>query len=233
MAQKFSQFFIIFLIGLLAAVFNEVIFSPLFVKKNFFFKQDQPLRIIERKETIIQEKPDLKEAVKKVQKTVIAINTNLGGNTFSGSGLILTADGLVITLADLVPKSGNFSFSADSKILKAEILKRDLKENLALAKIEGNNFLVPNFLDQKISLGEKIFVLSSFFEDNKNNLEVQEGIISKIKEDSFETNLLVEKKLAGSPVFDFNGKVVGLAKITKNGKLEIMPLQKIKNFAGF
>ena len=46
-------------------------------------------------------------------------------------------------------------------------------------------------------------------------------------------NIFEKKTMAGSPLFDIEGKVVGLSIIGQDGKVSAVPANLIRAFAGF
>jgi len=229
----------IFILGIFGGIFADQILWPYFIERPLFYQyrlEKNPIYVTERKEITIQENVALKNAVEKVEKTVIGVKTKTkAGKTLEGSGLIVTSDGLLVTLADLVPQGSNFSFFVDGEIASFQILKRDLKENLALVKIEKTNLPTVGFANlEKLKLGERVFLVGMVFEKNTSPvLVVNEGIVKSFDEDKIETNISENENLSGSPLFDIEGNFLGLNKINSDGKVISVPVSKIKSFAGF
>ena len=152
---------VFFVIGMVGGIFADQIFWPYFVERPLFYQyrlEKSPVYVTERKEVIIQENTALKEAIEKVEKSVVGVKTQTkAGEVLEGSGLIVTSDGLMITLAELVPQDSFFSFFVDGTPHQinggGQILKRDLKDNLALVKIEETNLPTVSFANlEKIKL---------------------------------------------------------------------------------
>jgi len=228
----------IFIIGMVGGIFADQIFWPYFVERPLFYQyrlEKNPIYLTERKEIYIQENIALKNAIDKVEKVVIGVKTiKKDGKILEGSGLILTSDGLIITLADLVPQGSTFSFLVDGELVPFQILKRDLKENLALVKIEKTNLSTASFANlEKLKFGERVFLVGMIFESEKVKKIVNEGIIKSFDDSLIETNIFEKNNLTGSPLFDIEGNILGLNKIDKEGKVITIPISKIKTFAGF
>lgn len=230
----------IFIISMVGGIFADQIFWPYFVERPLFYQyrlEKNPIYVTERKEITIQENTALKNAIEKVEKVVIGVKTKTGtGKILEGSGLILTSDGLVVTLADLVPQGSNFSFFVDEEPVHFQILKRDLKENLALVKLEATNLPTVSFSDfEKLKLGERVFLVGITPSSIESWVKktVNEGIVKSFDKDSIETNIFEKNNLAGSPLFDIEGNVLGLNTVDKEGKVIAIPISKIKSFAGF
>lgn len=227
----------IFILGIFGGIFADQILWPYFIEKPLFYQyrlEKNPIYLTERKEIIIQENVALKNAVEKVEKTVIGVETKKkDGQILEGSGLILTSDGLVVTLASLVPQGSTFSFFLEGKAVPFQILKRDLKENLALIKIDKTNLPTVGFTNfEKLKLGERVFLVGVAQPQNEGWV-VNEGIVKSFDNDSIETNIFEKEALSGSPLFDIEGNVLGLNKIDKTGQVSAIPVTKIKQFSGF
>ena len=106
---------ILFLGALGAMLFN--VFTLPYLLTNPYFERFQFVKdfksgkiIVNPKEQVyIQENIALESAVERVSKSVVAIQgITLAGNSYAGSGLITTSDGLIITLATFAPKGSKF-----------------------------------------------------------------------------------------------------------------------------
>jgi len=228
----------VFILGIGGGIFADQILWPYFVEKPLFYQyrlEQSPVYLTERKEITIQENVALRNAIEKVEKTVIGVRTETQAKKIiEGSGLIITSDGLVVTLAELVPQGSNFSFFVEGQSANFQILKRDLKENLALVKIEKSNLPIVSFANlEKLKLGERVFLVGVIFEKEELSKIVNEGIIKSFSEDFIKTNIFENYLLKGSPLFNIEGEVLGLNTIDKEGKVIAIPISKIKTFAGF
>jgi len=224
---------------MVGGIFADQIFWPYFIEKPLFYQyrlEQSPIYLIERKEIYIQENVALKNAIERVEKVVIGVRAETkAGKILEGSGLILTADGLVITLAELVPRGSVFNFFVDGKRVSFQILKRDLKENLALIKLEKTNLPTVGFANlEKLRLGERIFLVGATPPSIEGEVKkvANEGIVTSFDQNSIETNILEKSTLAGSPLFDIEGKVLGLNTIDKEGKVISILNSRIRTFAG-
>jgi len=237
MRKTLLKIFGIFILGIFGGIFADQILWPYFIERPLFYQyrlEKNPIYLTERKEIIIQENVALKNAVEKVKKTVIGVKTKKkDSQILEGSGLILTSDGLVVTLANLIPQGSTFSFFLEGKTAPFQILKRDLKENLALVKIEGTNLPTVSFANfEKLKLGERVFLVGVAQPPN-GGWVVNEGIVKSFDENSIETNIFEKENLSGSPLFDIEGNVLGLNQIDSEGKIISIPVSKIKSFSGF
>ena len=226
--------FLAFFFGIFGGIFATQILWPYFVERPLFLKYKIEIPQgykIERKEIRIQENTALKEAIEKVQKSSFFVKTQYKGKNLSGSGFILTSDGLAITLANLVPWGGKFTFWVEGKPVHFQILKRDLKNNLALIKFEGKNFSSSGFGDlEKLKLGERVFLVANFEKEKRIEILVDEGIVKSFDKDQIETNFQEDERILGSPLFNIDGELLGLNFI-KNQKVFAIPVEKIRKFS--
>lgn len=220
-------------------IFADQIFWPYFIEKPLFYQyrlEQAPIYVTETKEVSIQENTALKNAIEKVEKAVVGVRTKLKtGKYLEGSGIIVSSDGLVVTLADLVPQGSETSFFWEGKSPSFQILKKDLKENLALIKIAETNLPTAGFADLgRVKLGERVFLVAVVFEKGITPKKTtNEGIIKNFSESSIQTNIFEKNTLAGSPLFDIEGSVLGLNIVDQEGKVVTIPISKIRSFIGF
>ena len=227
----------IFIVGIVGGIFADQILWPYLVERPLFYQyklEKNPVYVTERKEVIIQENTALTQAVEKAGKTAVGVKTKTNeGTILQGSGLIVTSDGLMVTLADLVPQGSVFSFFVEGKATGFQILKRDLKQNLALVKIKEANLATVSFADlEKMKLGERVFLVGAVFDDVQSLKTVNEGIVKSFDKDFIKTNIFEKKSLAGSPLFNINAEVLGINTIDSEGSVTTIPISKIKQFIG-
>jgi S1-C subfamily serine protease len=234
-----------FVVGMVGGIFADQIFWPYFIERPLFYQyrlEQSPVYVTEKKEIVVRENTALEMAAEKVKNTIIGVRTKTNtGEVLEGTGLIVTSDGLMVTLAELVPRGSNFYFYYDGSWLAYQILKRDLKNNLALVKIEKTGLSTVGFANpEEIKPGERVFLVGErfFLSGTTTSLSasiwVNEGIVSSFGDgELIQTNILEKDNMAGSPLFDIKGKVVGLAIINENGQVSAIPVSTIRQFAGF
>ena len=234
MRKKILKISVVFMVGMVGGIFANQIFWPYLIEKPLFLKyrlEQKPVYLTEKKEVFIQENTALQNAIEQVEKTVIGIRAETSkGEILEGSGLVVASDGLIVTLAELVPFGSKFSFFVEGEPQKYEILKRDLENNLALVKIGKNNLNTVSFGDMsKIRKGQRVFLVGTLFNE-KTEKVVGEGIISFFDEETIFTNIFENRLLKGSPLFDIEGKALGLSKIGDNGNVFAVPISVIQSF---
>jgi len=238
MLKNILKIIAVFIIGMAGGFFADQIFWPYLIERPFFYQNNlegKEIYINETKEIIIKENTALENAIEKVEKVITGVKSKTGaGETLEGSGLIVAADGLIVTLADLVPQGSDFSFFIEEKALSYQVLKRDLKENLALIQVEKDNLPTLSFASlDDLKLGERVFLVGAAFNDKINKKIVNEGIVKCFDKEIIETNIFEEEKLSGSTLFNIEGEILGLNIVNSKGEISAIPNSKIREFAGF
>ena len=237
MLKNILKIIALFIIGMGGGIFADQIFWPYIVERPLFFayRLDQaPVYVTERKEITIQENTALQDAVEKVEKAVVGIQTKTqAGRVFRGSGLVITSDGLIVTLNELIPQGKNFVFFVDGDTPSYQVLKRDTKANLALIKLEAERLPTLGFGDtSKLRLGQRVFLVGAVLGQDGLQKIVNEGIIRTIGNDSISTTIFEKSILAGSPLFSIEGEVIGLNVIDKEGQVSAISIDVVRAFSG-
>lgn len=226
MRKIFLQILSIFVIGILGGVFANQVIGPYFAGR--------PIYVTEREEITIEENIALRNAVENVKRTVIGIKTTAQEKILQGSGMILTSDGLIVTLAELVPQGSEFLFFIEGKPASYQILKRDLTQNLALIKLGENNLPTVGFADlDKLRTGERVFLVGTVYGVEEFIRGTNEGVVSYFNDSVISTNIFEKLTMAGSPLFNIKGELVGLITVDYWGMVSAIPVSIIRTFAGF
>jgi len=230
MWKNVAKILAVFIIGAIGGIFADQILWPYFIERPLFLEyrlEQRPVYLIEKKEIIVQENVALQEAIEKTERAVIGVKTETkAGKILQGSGLIVTADGLVITLAELVPHGSVFNFFVGGERIGFQILKRDLENNLALIKLDKTGLLTTAFADlKKLKPGERVFLIGRW-----PKLTVNQGIVKGFDENFIQTNIFEKPILAGSPLFNIKGEVLGINTIGPEREVIAIPISKIRKF---
>ena len=216
-------------------IFNLFLFPYMLVNPYFerlqFVKDFKQGRIIvnSTEKVYIQENFAIENAIQRVKNSIVAIQSAKLGLK---SGLIVTSDGLVVSLADSLPQNGNFNVFVAGESVNFEVVKTDLKNNLALIKIDKSNLSTIAFADfDKVKLGQRVFLVASV-SARQDNWLANEGIIRGIDKNSIKTNISDEQAAAGSPLFNSAGELVGLSLVDLKGKVSAVPIDKIQTLLG-
>lgn len=222
-----------FIFGMAGGIFADQIFWPYFINRPLFEKynlEQPPVYVTERKEVVIQENTALQEAAEKAAKTVVGVRTkSVSGTVIEGSGLVVTNDGLIVTLSSLTPSGSSSSFFIEAEPQAFQILRRDAKTNLSLVKLEANNLATTGFADfSKLKLGQRVFLISYRLRNGSWQKSVNEGVVKTFNENRIETSMVEKSGFSGSPLFDIEGNLVGLAVASPDNQVEAIPVSKIK-----
>lgn len=228
----------VFVIGVVGGIFADQILWPYFIERPLFYEyrlEPVPINVTERKEVIIEENKALQEKVEKVEKAVIGIKTRTKQDEILlGSGLIITSDGLAVVFGKIMPKTGESMVFFNNSACSYQVLRRDDEKNLAIIKIERKNLPTVGFADfDGLRKGQRIFLLGKVSEKQGISKIVNQGIIRSFEKDFIITNIIEEKEAQGSPVFNIQGKLVGLSVINSDQKVRLIPSKDIREFGGF
>lgn len=136
-----------------------------------------------------------------------------------GSGFIIEADGLVVTNNHVIEDADEISvILADNTILKAEVIGRDPKVDLALLKVEADKPL-PTIKwgdSDKMRVGDWSVAIGNPF---GIGVTVTAGIVSarsrqlsngNAYDDYIQTDAAINRGNSGGPLINMNGEVIGI-----------------------
>ena len=168
-------------------------------------------RIKEQEE--VQEKITLSNAeiIERVGPAVVFIETD---NT-KGTGMFIESTGFVLTNAHVVTGVSTAKINlSNNRTLIALVVGRDEKVDLAILKVDGDNFPKVELGDSdKIVQGDEVFALGYPF-GLEGDVSFKEGTISrKISDGEFvflETSVEIYPGNSGGPLVDKYGQVIGV-----------------------
>lgn len=241
MSKRIINIIFILIVGMAGGIFSSQILMPRFFGEGLFDSNylakitSGPVYLTEKKDITVQENTALQYSVEKVEESIIGVRTITStGKTIYGSGLVLTTDGIVVTLAELVPSKADYAFYIDGKTQAYQILKRDDNNNLALIKIERNDLEPCGFADfSELRIGERVFLLGKVFLQKDILTLANQGIVKYFTKDFIRTSIFEKTSLAGSSLFNIRGELLGLNTIDSEGKVSAIPISIIRDFAGF
>ena len=231
MKKNIVRIIVILIIGAIGGSLFQVLILPSLIAHPYFGN----LKMIERlknqvivnpvEKIMIGEDTALEEAIKEVEDTIVGFN--------NGSGIIITSDGLIVTLADVLPKTEKYLFLEGEKV-NFEVVREDLEKNLVLIKVDQNNTLACKFADlSDIKMGQKVFLLGTLLENGIPKNITNQGSIKMFDDEIIYTNILEDEILSGSPLFNVWGEVLGLNIIDEDGKVSAISIDEVRKFAGF
>jgi putative serine protease PepD len=179
---------------------------------------------------------DVEKVAQKLLPSVTQVNVAGGGQAGSGTGIIISSDGQILTNNHVVESAADggsitVSFN-DGSNAKAEILGRDAVTDLAVIKADGKSGLQPATLGSSADLkvGQEVVAIGSPF-----GLEstVTSGIISALNRPvassdaggseqtvfpAIQTDAAINPGNSGGPLVDLEGRVIGInSAIRSNG----------------
>lgn len=236
--RNIFKIIIFFIVGITGGIFADQILWPYFVERPLFLEyelEQRPIYLTERNEFFIQENTVLQEAIEKVDRVVVGIKTEtVTKKILEGNGLVVTSDGLIVTLASLLPKNSDVTLYLDGKTVTPKIIQT--RDNLTLLRLEGENLPTVGFGDfEKLKPGQRVFSVGVIFKESGPQKIVNEGVITYLEQDSslIHTSIFENENLSGSALFDVQGNVLGLNIVGQDGEITTIPIFKIKEFLGF
>jgi len=181
---------------------------------------------------------DFRNAVKKVNPSVVSVDrfnrvrTNYFDNTLteretgSGSGVILSSSGLIVTNNHVVERAGRVSVRlADNRTFDAKVLGTDPRSDLAVLKIEAPNLKPIEVGSSKdLQPGQWVLAIGNplGFENtvsvgvvssvNRNLPVGREGLVNAIQ-----TDAAINPGNSGGALADQNGRLVGINSAIASG----------------
>jgi serine protease Do len=138
------------------------------------------------------------------------------GATSQGSGFFITADGYAVTNNHVVDKAATVEVRTDDgKTYPAKVIGVDQRTDLALIKVEGNNFPFVKFSERAPRIGDWVIAVGNPFGLGGT---VTAGIVSARGrdigsgpyDDYIQIDAPVNKGNSGGPTFDVDGGVIGV-----------------------
>lgn len=165
-----------------------------------------------------------------------------------GTGFIVSADGYIATNRHVVEDVTAFYavITTDGKEHGAKVLDRDPVNDLAILKVEGNNFPTAELGDSDaINIGQKAIAIGYALGEFKNTVTV--GVISGLGraikagngltgsaealQDLIQTDAAINHGNSGGPLLDIRGHVVGVNVAIAEGSQNIgfaIPINAVK-----
>lgn len=262
--------------GLSAVIFDRSIMPYLMSKGSLsrfkaFQKMNERVTVINKTEQVtVKEDFSVTKTAQNILPSIVSIVTYEDVNSQEGAqltikssqdiqkyvktGLVITSDGLIMSVMDegsekTQPVQGKKYkiLAADGREFDATLVAVDPYSNLVFYKAQASNLTAPMFSNSdELESGEKIVIAGNASGEYQNTFSM--GIIkakdktfsmlnselssSEKREGAIITDAQIDSNNIGGPVIDFNGTVVGLAnQVEKDGKKLgfIMPINSLKD----
>jgi serine protease Do len=141
---------------------------------------------------------------------------NPRGAAAEGSGFFISADGYAVTNHHVVDHAKTVQVvTDDGKILSAKVIGTDPKTDVALIKVDGNDFPFVKFADRDPRIGDWVIAVGNPFGLGGT---VTAGVVSARGrdigagpyDDYIQIDAPVNKGNSGGPTFDVSGNVIGV-----------------------
>lgn len=227
---------LVFLVGGLSGLFFSRAFLPWltsfapFNKVAWLCNVNDATTIINKTDKVyVSEGTAYQEAINKIGNAVVAVRVEKAGRqTIEKSGFILTSDGLIATADFALASGAKILVLRDNKEYLAELVKEDKASGLALLKVKENNLPIADFGDTKsLGLGERVVLVGAAKINEVFSKFTDIGIVKNLLPDisfSFSGSALAD----GAALGNIEGKVLGLALIDKQGKINLASEEKIR-----
>ena len=232
---------LVFILGAGGGMWAQAVLLPYMASQSGFqdmqFVKDwnaRTLVVSPVSEIVVNEGEALVASFERTKNVVVGVKSTSGANVIAGSGLVVTSDGLIVTLASIVPTGyvTNIYLNEDADAVLARVIKRDVLNNLALLKIENGGLPTRGFGNgNDTRLGSRIFLSGFIFVQGEPQRFVDQGIITATGESVFQTTM--DRSITtGFPVFDIEGKVLGLG-FNKGDRISVFSASLLREFLGF
>lgn len=152
--------------------------------------------------------------------SVVSITCTLSGGSSSGTGVILSQDGYIITNAHVVENASAISVQlTDDRVLNAEILGLDEISDLAVLWVEASDLTPAQFGDSSgLRVGDTVVAIGDPL-GVKFRGTYTDGIVSAINRDVdvdghtmtlIQTNAALNSGNSGGPLINCFGQVIGI-----------------------
>lgn len=162
----------------------------------------------------------LQEIYRKVLPSVVSITTTLRNGSSSGTGIIMSADGYIITNAHVVDEAvGIEILTWDDQSYAAGLVGSDSTSDLAVLKVESDTLTAADFGNsEQIAVGDAVVAIGDPL-GRKLRGTMTDGIISAINRDLtvngraltlIQTNAALNNGNSGGPLINAYGQVIGI-----------------------
>ncbi len=162
----------------------------------------------------------LQEIYVKNSPSVVSITSHSRRGTGTGTGVILTKDGYIVTNAHVVEEAGTISARlSDDRILEASLVGMDQITDLAVLRIQAENLAPATLGDStKLRVGDAVCAIGDPLGSEFRGTYT-DGIVSAINRDVaidgrtmtlIQTNAALNSGNSGGPLINCYGQVIGI-----------------------
>jgi S1-C subfamily serine protease len=177
----------------------------------------------------------------KINPAIVSIDAQLKEGISSGTGCVLTVDGVILTSSHVIEGSTDIDVTIYSgKVYKATVISILGKNNdLALLKINAKESLTAIKLgnSEELKVGQKVLAIGNPFGFSGT---LTQGIVSRIDytKNKIQTDAAINPGNSGGPLLNSTGEVIGISQSIynpDNNKSNIgigfaVPVNSVKEF---
>ena len=156
------------------------------------------------------------------EDAVVYIQTN----KMQGSGVVLSANGLIATNFHLIENASAMQFIFHNGSIyqgKTTIVGLDPQQDIALLKIEKKG-LTPALISQQYDIGDPVTAIGS---PNSERNTATQGNIAGFDQDMISATAVIAKGSSGGGLFDASGRLIGMTSSFGNGQYFSIPMVNV------
>ena len=156
------------------------------------------------------------------EDAVVYIQTN----KMQGSGVVLSANGLIATNFHLIENASAMQFIFHNGSIyqgKTTIVGLDPQQDIALLKIEKKG-LTPALISQQYDIGDPVTAIGS---PNSVHNTATQGNIAGFDQDMISATAVIAKGSSGGGLFDASGRLIGMTSSFGNGQYFSIPMVNV------
>jgi len=244
----------VIVIGLIAGLIGGSVGSYGFIK---FFASSIPTA---KQQLIVNESSSVIDVAGKVSPSVVSITTKQLSQGFfgrmqqvegAGTGIIVSADGLILTNKHVVPDGTSTVTVVDSngkQYTDGQVVSRDPVNDIAFIRIKASGLPAAQLGDSSnVKVGQKVVAIGNALGQFQNS--VTEGIISgvsreiaagdetgsasEVLQNVFQTDAAINSGNSGGPLVNLAGQVIGMNTAVASQNAQnigfAIPINDIKN----
>jgi serine protease Do len=183
---------------------------------------------------------DIPRSVRDLEQSTFCLTAIVGGETVAFSGFSVDRSGLIVSTAHDLDSTRDIVVRLDSgEEIVGKVVKRDALRDLSLIKVAKKlaGSVPVNKGRRKLNTGDRVF---SVVCPAHNHVRVRTGIVDEPPamvngQPLWQVNMDVTHGDSGGPVFDFDGRLVGVVKGRYRGGWSrgfLIPVTTLRGFLG-
>jgi hypothetical protein len=168
--------------------------------------------VVTQEKTVVVTETDLiSKAVAHASLSVVRVN-NIQGSSFLSLGIVLDAQGTVMTDAAAIEDGDAMLTLPDGTHVRALVTKRDKETGLAFLQPATSTEKIPAWTPATISTDNTVLGTSVVMIAGKTVARIAPGVVTAMPLDSvIDTNITAGSIIAGSPLVDLDGNIIGIS----------------------